>query len=77
MSDDKNTENTGSKAKKLTKVQEQSLKVQELEARLAKVEKKQVIMTDGYKFAANEIRPLFGFGAIALIFDAIYDKLVK
>ena len=65
------------KPKKLTKGEEQALLVASLEARIEKLEAKQKVIVDGYQFVANETRPLYGFGAIALVFDAIYDKLSK
>jgi hypothetical protein len=71
---DKTTED---KPKKPTAAQAATLKVQELEARVAKLEKKQVIVTDGFEFAGNEVRPLYGMGALALVFDAVYNKLAE
>lgn len=46
-----------------------------LELRIAHLEKQNTIIVDGFEFAANETRPLFGFGAFAVIFDAIVKKL--
>jgi hypothetical protein len=68
------------KAKKQTTDQlatiwEQRFEAQE--ARLAEVERKQKVLVDGYEFAANEMRPLYGFGAVALVFDAIHKKLAE
>ncbi len=63
--------------KKLTKGEEQALLVAELTSRVEKLEANQKIIVDGFQFVANETRPLYGFGAIALVFDAIHDKLTK
>lgn len=49
--------------------------IDSLRSRIEEIERKQQVIVDGYQFAANEVRPLYGFGAIALIFDAIYKKL--
>lgn len=43
--------------------------------RVADLEKKQKLQKKAFKFAANECRPLYGMGALALIFDAIADEL--
>lgn len=49
--------------------------IDSLRSRIEEIERKQQVIIDGYQFAANEVRPLYGFGAVALIFDAIYKKL--
>ena len=49
----------------------------ELVRRQEELERKQKLVTEGYEFVANETRNLFGFGAIAQIFDAIFEKLNK
>ena len=46
-------------------------------ARIEKLERKQKVTTDGYTFAANQLRPLYGFGAVAAVFDAIAEKLAE
>ncbi len=61
--------------KKLTKAQAKEAKIAELEARIEKLEAKQKVVSDGFEFAGNELRPLFGFGAVAHVFDAISKKL--
>lgn len=48
-----------------------------LRSRIEKIERKQSVIVDGFSFAANEVRPLYGFGAVALVFDAIYKKLAE
>lgn len=49
--------------------------IESLTARIEYLERQQKVTTDAYEFAANEIRPLYGFGPVALIFDAIHAKL--
>ena len=63
--------------KKPTAAQAASLKVQELEARVKTLEAKLVIVTDAFEFAGNEVRPLYGMGALACVFDAVYNKLAE
>ena len=77
VSTNKEETETEDKPKKATKKQKEALKLQELEARIEKLEKNQKVIIDGYEFVANETRPLYGMGAVALIFDAIYAKLKK
>ena len=48
-----------------------------LVARIDELERKQALIVESYTFVANETRNLFSFGAIALIFDAIAEKLGK
>lgn len=45
-----------------------------LKGRVEQLERQIKIFADGFEFAANEVRPLYGFGALALIFDAIAKK---
>lgn len=54
---------------------EPKVTIESLAARVEYLERKQKVTTDAYEFAANEIRPLYGFGPVALIFDAIHKKL--
>lgn len=49
--------------------------IQALSDRLDALERRVEIIVDGFEFAANEVRPMFGQGALALIFDAIHDRL--
>ncbi len=51
--------------------------VMDLVARVDKLERNQSLLREGFTFAANECRPLFSFGPLALIFDAIAEKLQK
>lgn len=60
--------------KKPTEASE-STKLADLEARIEKLEQNQRTIIDGYEFAANELRPIYGFGAVAAVFDAIRRKL--
>lgn len=69
------TEKADTPAKKPSKSEAAELRLQEIEAKLANVEKKQQVIRDGFEFAGNELRPLYGFGAVALVFDAICKKL--
>ena len=46
-----------------------------LTERVEAAEAKLKIIEDSFEFIANETRPLFGFGAIAVIYDAISNKL--
>ncbi len=48
-----------------------------LQTRIENLERNQALIREGFTFAANECRPLFSFGPIALIFDAIAEKLQK
>lgn len=64
-------------AKKPSKANELKETVESLTERIEALERKQKVTTDAYEFAANEIRPLYGFGAIALVFDAIHKKLAE
>lgn len=59
------------------RIDELVVSVAALRGRIEELERNQKIMVDGYDFAANQMRPLYGFGAVALIFDAIYKKLTK
>lgn len=77
MSNDAEAATKETPPKKPSKAEAAALKVTELEARIVKLERNQKIIVDGYEFIANETRPLYGFGAIALVFDAIHDKLTK
>ena len=46
-----------------------------LEAESTELKARIDIVTDGFKFAADEIRPMFGLSIIAAVFDAVYEKL--
>ena len=73
--------------KTVSKSEERRLKVQtaakasceensEILARLSKVENRLEILIDGLEFAANEVRPTFGFGSFfARVLDAVVKKL--
>ncbi len=60
-------------AKKVAKIDA----IPALTARINELERKVKILTDMPEFVANETRNLFGFGAVAVIFDAIAEKLNK
>jgi len=63
------------KKAKVDPVLQLAAQVGELTLRVEKLESQNTIIVDGFEFAANETRPLFGFGAFAVIFDAIVKKL--
>jgi hypothetical protein len=63
--------------KKLSKSEALEARVTELETKLLKIEQKQRLVAEGFEFGGNELRPLFGFGAVALVFDAISKKLAE
>ncbi len=63
--------------KKLSKSAANEAKLTELEARIEKLEQKQDVVRQGFEFGGNELRPLFGFSAVALVFDAISKKLAE
>lgn len=74
------TEKTKPKAKKPSTADEIYAVRQELAAlkqENAEIKAKLKIVTDGYQFAADQIRPLFGMGAVALVFDSIYERLTR
>jgi len=54
---------------------EQLLKSQETEARLTALEAKVKVLAEAPQFIADEARPIYGLGGVALIFDAIAKKL--
>ena len=51
--------------------------INELMARVTVLEDKMDNVVRGYSFVADELRNLFGFGHIALVFDAISAKFCK
>ena len=54
-----------------------TLKGPDLEARVAALEATVKVLAQAPEFVANETRNLFGFGAVAVIFDAVTAKLAK
>jgi len=48
-----------------------------LEQRVEALERKHTLTVEGFRWAANEVRPMFGVGAIALVLDGIADGLEK
>lgn len=62
------------KAAKPSKTDALKAEIENLTLRVEKLERIQQVLVDGYEFAANEARPLYGMGAIAQIFDAIAVK---
>ncbi len=47
----------------------------ELTKRVDALEAKNEVIIEGFEFAANETRALFGLGAFGVIFDAIVKRL--
>jgi hypothetical protein len=43
----------------------------------ARVDLLEELLIEGFQFAANELRPLFGQGALALVFDGVADGIQK
>ena len=62
---------------KAPKVEEKDAKVGALEARLDRLEARQTILVDSIQFVADQARPMYGLTPIAMIFDAVYEKLTK
>lgn len=75
MADSKKKRSKASKTTEKDRINLLTARVEELEHALVEAEAKITVITDGYEFAANEIRPLYGFGAVAAVFDAIHRKL--
>ena len=46
-----------------------------LTARVAVLEARQKVIIDAFQFTADECRPIYGLGGIAIIFDAVAKKL--
>jgi len=72
---DVTTDETTKSSRKPTQAELKEQRLLEIEAKIAKLEQKQKVIKDGFEYAGNELRPLYGFGAVALIFDAINKKL--
>lgn len=51
--------------------------INELIARVDRLEAGNKRQIKAFKFAANEVRPLYGMGALAMVFDAIVEGLEK
>lgn len=49
----------------------------DLKSRVEVLERKLDLVIEGFEFAANEVRPMFGQGALAVIFDAVAKGLRK
>ncbi len=69
MSSDNNAEST-----RTAQLVKQS-RTDELEARLKALEKQNELLIEAFEWGANQIRPMFGQGAIALVFDGIAEGL--
>jgi len=49
--------------------------IKALEARVEVLEARQKIIVDAFQFTADECRPIYGLGGIAVIFDTVAKKL--
>ncbi len=72
----KTTKKTPKKAKKVVTVDSVQT-INQILDRIRVLERQNKLIIEGDQFVGNETRNLFGFGAIAQIFDAIYEKLTK
>ncbi len=52
-------------------------RIDALEKKQAEILKKQAIIVEGFEFIADEVRPIFGMGHLARVFDAVFNKLTK
>ena len=48
-----------------------------LTARIKVLEANQKLLIESFAFAANELRPIYGLGGIAVVFDAVAKKFAK
>jgi hypothetical protein len=51
--------------------------VSPLDTRIIELEAKVQLLTEVFEFAANELRPIYGMGALVAVFDAVSEKLDK
>jgi len=63
------------KAPKIVKTVDHTETVNQLLDRVSTLEARVKVLCDAVPFIADESRPIYGLGAIALIFDAIAKKL--
>ncbi len=68
---------TAQKAAKSTPIEGEWTLPEAVEDRIAELEANQRILIDAFQFAANECRPIYGLGVIAVIFDAVAKKFKK
>ncbi len=73
MSKESSTRGGDTRAQHLVKETEKRT----LEARVDELERKFGLITEGFEWAANQVRPMFGQGALAVIFDGVADGLKK
>ena len=52
-------------------------RLQDLLSRIVVLEAKQARVAESFDFLANECRPIYGMGGLALIFDAVTKRLRK
>ena len=65
------------KAPKTDVIGKLAAEIVELREKVEKLEKKDQILEKALLFAANELRPIYGLGAIALVFDEVVKRLKK
>ncbi len=53
------------------------LETEKLRHTVEKLEKKQVLLVEGLKWAANEVRPIYGMSYLGKVLDGIADRLAK
>ena len=71
---------TAGKAKKAPKpdvIGELAAEIVELREKVEKLEKKGQILEKAFLFMANELRPIYGLGAIAVVLDEVVARLKK
>ena len=54
-----------------------ALEIVELREKVEKLEKKGQILEKSFLFVANELRPIYGLSAIAVVFDEVVARLKK
>ena len=47
----------------------------DLKSRVERLERKFELIVEGFEWAANQVRPMFGQGALALVFDGVAEGL--
>ena len=49
----------------------------DLKSRVEELERRFDLVVEAFEWAANQVRPMFGQGALAVIFDSVADGLKK
>ncbi|KKM77735.1 hypothetical protein LCGC14_1366910 [marine sediment metagenome] len=68
---------TAAKGPKTDLIGELAAEIVKLTEKVEKLEKKGQILEKSLLFVANELRPIYGLGAIALVFDEVVTRLKK